>query len=306
MRLIVSVLLTLLLSALAGGDAYACACGCGVFSVGTSSLLPSGTGGTAFLEYDYMNQTRNWHNSSSAPAADNPDKDIRTDFYTAGLQYMFNRDWGVAAQIPYWDRLFVTTQDNGSIGGFHHFALGDIRLLGMYTGFSDDMSTGVIFGLKLATGDYTYPHFDRDTSIGTGTTDAILGGFHQANLDADNTWTWFVQGQWERAFAARAGYRPGNELDGATGVYYAGWEFGAKSSLAPVLQVLVSDRWQDSGPLASTDGSGYQRLLVAPGLEFDTGKLKLYADIELPVYQNVNGNQLVAPRQYKFIVAYSF
>jgi len=306
MRLIVSLLLALLLSALASGDAYACACGCGVFSVGTSSLLPGGTGGTAFLEYDYMNQTRNWHGTSSAPAADNPDKDIRSDFYTAGLQYMFDRMWGVSAQIPYWDRLFVTTQDNGSIGGFHHFALGDIRLLGTYTGFSDDMSTGLMFGVKLATGDYTYPHFDRDTSIGTGTTDAILGGFHQANLDADNTWTWFVQGQWERAFATRAGYRPGNELDGATGVYYAGWEFGAKSTLAPVLQVLVSDRWQDSGPLASTDGSGYQRLLVAPGLEFDTGKLKLYADIEIPVYQQVNGDQLVAPRQYKFIVAYSF
>ena len=306
MRRFAKPLIALSLYLLFTGRALACACGCGVFSVGTSALLPNGAGDNAFLEYDYMNQTRNWSGTSSAPAANNDDKDIRTDFYTAGLQHMFNRDWGLTVEIPYWQRLFVTTLDDGSIGGFHHDALGDIRLIGMYTGFSDDLSTGLFFGLKLPTGDYTYPNLDRDTSIGSGSTDTIIGAYHEANLDAGNEWTWFAQGQWQWAFKSRGGYRPGNELDAATGVYYSGWELGAKSSLAPVLQVLVSDRWQDGGPQASIVGSGYQRLLVAPGLEFDTGKLRLYADVEVPVYQNVNGNQLVAPRQYKFIVAYSF
>ncbi len=46
---------------------------------------------------------------------------------------------------------------------FEHSALGDIRIEGMYTGFSDDMSTGVRFGVKLASGDFTYSNFDRDT-----------------------------------------------------------------------------------------------------------------------------------------------
>ena len=306
MRLIGPCLIALCLFTLSAPDASACACGCGVFSVGTSALLPGGTGGTAFLEYDELNQTQNWHGTASAPAADNPDKDIRSDFYTAGLQYMFDRAWGVSVAIPYTDRLFVTTQPSGGIAGFHHDALGDIRLLGMYTGFSDDMSTGITLGLKLPNGDYTYPHMERDTSIGTGTTNAILGAFHQGNLDADNTWSWFVQGQWEWAFAARAGYRPGNELDAATGLYYTGWEFGAKSTLAPVLQLLISDRWQDSGAESNPGNTGYQRVLAAPGLELDSGKFKFYADIEIPLYQDVNGEQLVAPRQYKFIVAYSF
>jgi hypothetical protein len=307
-RTLVRLCVGLVLSALCTSQALACACGCGVFSVGTSALLPNGAGGTAFLEYDYMNQTRNWSGTSSAPATDNDDKNIRSDFYTAGLQYMFNRDWGVSITIPYTERLFVTTVDGATpaIQGFHHGAIGDIRLLGMYTGFSDDMSSGLIFGLKLANGDYTYPNFDRDTSIGTGTTNAIIGGFHQANLNTDNTWSWYAQGQFDRAFNTRAGYRPGNELDAATGVYYTGWEFGAKTTLAPVLQLLVSNRWRDSGVQADTPDSGYQRLLAAPGVELDTGKLKLYADIEFPVYQDVNGDQLVTPHFYKFIVAYSF
>ncbi len=306
MRLLGSCLIACCLFALSTTDASACACGCGVFSVGTSSLLPGGPGATAFLEYDYMNQTQNWHDTSSAPAADNDDKNIRSDFYTAGLQYMFDRDWGLSVTVPYTDRLFVTTQSDGSIAGFHHGAIGDIRLIGMYTGFSDDMSSGLTFGLKLPNGDYTYPNFDRDTSIGTGTTNALIGGFHQGNLNADNTWSWYAQGQFDRAFNTRAGYRPGNELDAAAGVYYTGWEFGTKSTLAPVLQLLVSNRWRDSGVQADTPDSGYQRVLAAPGLELDVGKLKLYADIEFPLYQNVNGNQLVTPHFFKFIMAYSF
>ncbi len=40
------------------------------------------------------------------------------------------------------------------------------------------MSSGLSLGVKLPTGDWTYPNFDRDTSIGTGTTDLLLGGYH--------------------------------------------------------------------------------------------------------------------------------
>jgi hypothetical protein len=36
--------------------AAACACGCGVFEVGTSSLFPSGPGGQVWLQYEYMDQ----------------------------------------------------------------------------------------------------------------------------------------------------------------------------------------------------------------------------------------------------------
>ena len=83
---------------------------------------------------------------------------------------MFNRDWGVSIELPYEHRYFKT--DNGDTGtpdiqSFVHDAIGDMRIQGIYTGFSPDMSTGLDFGLKLPTGDYTYPNFDRDTEIGS-------------------------------------------------------------------------------------------------------------------------------------------
>jgi hypothetical protein len=302
MRLSRPVLLAALL--LTSHQALACACGCGVFSVSTSALLPK-AGASAYLEYDYLNQTEDWNGTSSAPAADNDDMDIRSDFYTAGLQYTFDRTWGISVAVPYTDRLFIT-EDGGTLDAFHHQALGDVRIMGSYSGFSDDLSTGIDFGLKLPTGDYTYSGFDRDTSLGTGTTDLILGAYHQANLDADNLWTGFAQAHYQWALAERAGYRPGNELDLALGVYYSGWEFGSKGTLAPVLQLITSDRRRDTGVNAANTDSGYLRVLAAPGLELDLDKLRLYADVELPLYQDVNGHQLVAPRQYKFIVSYSF
>lgn len=280
-------------------------------------MMPTDTGGTVWLEYDFMNQTQNWSGTSSAPAANNADKVIRTDFFTAGVQYMFNRQWGIEAEVPYWDRTFKTTTDVPSVGStqvFNHSNIGDVRVKGVYSGFSDDMSTGVTFGLKLATGDFTYPNFDRDTSIGTGSTDLLLGGYHMGDL-TDLTgglpFNWFVNGQWDHAFITQMNYRPGDEFDAALGSYYNGFDFGKDGKLSPLLQLIGSIREHDIGmnaaqPINGVLQSGYQRLLISPGVEYDINSVKLYGDVELPVYQNVNGNQLTAAVLVKFVVGYTF
>src|SRR5882672_8518715 len=68
----------------------ACACGCGVFQVGTSSMFPAHEGSTAFLEYNFQSQNRNWAGSSPSNADNNTDKKIVTNFLTLGYQHMFN------------------------------------------------------------------------------------------------------------------------------------------------------------------------------------------------------------------------
>jgi hypothetical protein len=73
--------------------------------------------------------------------------------------------------------------------------LGDIRIEGIYTGFMADLSAGMTFGLKLPTGDFKFDSdiVDRDTQIGTGSTDILLGGFCRDNLDKNQQWDWFAQ-----------------------------------------------------------------------------------------------------------------
>jgi hypothetical protein len=166
---------TVFLIALTPGLSWACACGCGVYEVGTASLFPTSGGGTVWFEYDFQDQYLNWHATHIASAGANSDKVIRSHFLTLGAQYMFNRKWGVMVEVPYWYRYFKTTTDSGQIHGFNFNSIGDIRIEGMYTGLSEDMSSGLLGGVKVPSGWWHYPHADRDTQIGTGSTDLLLG-----------------------------------------------------------------------------------------------------------------------------------
>lgn len=287
--------------------AKACACGCGIFSVGANNLLPSTMGNATelYVRFDYLDQSKDWYGSSSAPASANGDKRIRTLFQTLGLQTFFNRDWGLRIEVPYWQRHFATLDDSGQPATFDHGAVGDLRLLAVYTGFSPDRSTGLMFGAKLATGDWTYPGFDRDTAIGTGTTDVLLGGYHQWKFGANMGWGGFVQAMADLPTNSREGYRPGNELDAAAGVYPSGWSLGGGVRLTPILQVQASLRQSDSGSAADPENSGYRRLLAAPTLELAWSRLRIDATVAAPIWQHTRGYQLVAPWQASLMASWS-
>jgi hypothetical protein len=289
--------------------AWACACGCGIFEVGTGALYPTGTGGKVSFEVDYMDQNQNWSGTSASPAADNGDKEIATQFYKLNGEFMFNHIWGVSVEIPYWNRYFDTDQtygqipDLGFVSDLHEATLGDIRIMGMYTGFSKNMSTGVIFGLKLPTGNNSYFN-DPDTEIGAGSTDLLLGIYHYGILFHDSTWNWTGEARLDMPFLFQAGYIPGGEFDGSLGINYRGFFLG-NLAIVPLAQVAASYRLADNGT-GDPNNSGYVRVLLVPGLDFEYGNLKLFATVGFPVYQNVTGNQLVASALFKAVLSYSF
>ena len=234
--------------------------------------------------------------TSQAPAANNDDKEIETHFVTLGLQYMFNDKWGAQLELPYDYRHFKTDDGSGNIVSRNWSQLGDIRVEGIYTGFFADLSAGVTFGLKLPTGSHTFDSdvVDRDTQIGTGSTDLLLGGFYRGNLDRNQKWDWFAQTKLDVPTLIQDEYRPGVELDAAAGIDYKGLSLG-RVKISPVAQLIFSERTGDSGAAADSDNTGYQRLMLSPGIEFNIHPLKIYADAEFPVYQNFTGNQLAAP-----------
>ena len=285
---------------------YACACGCGVFDVGTSAMLPQGAGGTIWLEYDYQNQHKNRRGSSGAPESENNDKAIRTDYITFGLQYMFNRAWGLQVQVPVDHRYFKSIDDGGNLASTTWTALGDIRVKGLYTGFFDDQSLGIDCGVKLPTGDYRHDGADRDTQIGTGSTDILIGGYYRTHLTADQKWDAYFQVEADIPVLISDAYRPGIEVDGSAGISYTGFWFHGVN-IIPIGQVIVSGRTSDSGAnSANPVASGYERVLLSPGLELHVHPFMIYADVEFPVYQHVTGDQITAPMLFKFIVSYNF
>jgi len=293
------------------GAAWGCACGCNIFDVGTSSLMANHSGGFVYVDYDYMDQNKNWSGTKQAPAANNADREIRTNFYFAGLDYQFSRKWGVKTEIPVFDRHFTTDNNpNWPVGApdiqsFTHAAIGDLRLIAVYTGLSPDMSTGIEFGLKVPTGDSTYPNFDFDTEIGTGSTDILLGGYHAGQLNANGTYEWFANAQLDQPVVHAYSYEPGAELVGALGLYYNDWTVNG-TKIAPIAQVLGAQRWRDSLSAADPTDSGYAHVILSPGVEIHVADYRIYTDIEFPVWQNYDGNQLVATDAIKVNIGRSF
>lgn len=330
----------------APGTASACACGCGIFDIGVNSAFPnqSDSGLSAFVRYNYMNQNKNWEGGSSAPASDNPDQAIKTSFITFGGQYMFNHDWGVMVELPIFVRSFSSTGDgsaepNGQVFTSNLTDFGDLMVSGVYAGFSPDMSTGVTFGIKLPTGNYTGPYenpgqtgpgttgglvYDRDSLPGTGSTDLLLGVYHVGTLNADGSLAYFVQARAQIAFMERAGdtgtYRPGNEIDAGIGLTYNLGKLGAFDKVAPVLQLIGGNRDPDSGTGANPgnpNNSGYRRLMIAPGVDLRVHNFKAFLDVSIPIVQHTNidpagltdGNgagQLVASAIYRLQLGYDF
>ena len=320
-------------------QALACACGCSVFDVGGLDLpQEQDHGGRVFFEFWGSNQTQNYVGSSRAPAALNVDKNLNTQWYNVGFSYNFNRDWGVMVRIPTANRTLTT--DTGAFAGVTSFNpkdLGDIEIMGTYTGFFKDMSTGIIFGVKLPTGTFTAPGLDRDNQIGTGSTDLLLGAFHRGLLTGDNAWQYFGQLMLRRPFLYQAAadpqgffdgnpgvvqsYLPGYQIDGAAGIVYNNlYHVLGLDKITPVGQVIVSTRSHDTGTGSDPYNSGFDRVMLSPGVELtkvvdeaNNRVVKLYADVEVPIYYRANAannagteGQLLAPYQIKVVASYNF
>ena len=164
------------------------------------------------------------------------------------------------------------------------------------------------YGLKLPTGNNAYNPalVDSDSQIGSGSTDILLGAFHRQPLTGDNS----GPGLSRRSWTFRADPEPvpagRGARYGAPARRYGGWTVG-NVQITPVLQAIVSLRGRDSGAdAASPVASGYERLILSPGIEFDYKQFSFYADVEVPVLQNFNGDQLVAPFMVKALLAYNF
>jgi hypothetical protein len=333
----------LALAALVGASteaALACACGCSVFDVGGLDTPQEGDhGGRVFFEFWSGDQYQNYVGDSRASSALNTDKEINTQWYNVGFQYMFNRQWGIMVRVPTTSRALTTDTQNPmfEIETYRSTSVGDIEVMGMYTGFFQDMSTGVIFGLKLPTGTFTAPGIDRDTQIGSGSTDLMLGAFHRGLLTGDNAWQYFGQLMWRQPFLYQnavdpqgffdgnlgvvQSYHPGMQVDGAVGIIYNNWyHVLGFDKITPLGQVIVSHRDADSGTAADPFNSGFDRVMLSPGIEFtkvldeaNNRVLKTYFDIEVPVYYRANAannagtqGQLVAPYLIKLVTSYNF
>jgi len=220
----------------------------------------------------------------------------------ASVDWYMAPAWGMQVSIPYVDRdhLHIHNHQGEQIPETWHFReLGDMRVLLRHEMFAtrDDpagiRSAGVTFGIKLPTGKFDVAngegeHAERTLQPGTGTTDLVLGGFwYSGNALADCSL--FARAQVVLPLISRDDYKPGNQLSLDAGYRKNYGDVGL------MLQVNYHVKGRDSGANAEPEDSGKRELYLSPGISWNAWKNgQVYAFAQLPLYQSVNGVQLVA------------
>jgi hypothetical protein len=307
---------------LASTSALACgSCGCSLNADWGTQGLGSQAGWSFDARVDYLNQNQLRKGTgviSSTAAATLPntaqgglaevEQYTRTLTTTATLDYNQGDSWGVSVSLPTIARSHGTlgvgsdgSTFNPTLGAYFSqtSGLGDMRVMGRYYGFADAKNWGVQFGLKLPTGrtsqlanDGLTP-VDAGLQLGTGTTDAIVGAYIFDNLSQN--WSYFAQTQYQSTFKSsvinNGSYRPGNSLNVNAGVRYEGFE-----SFTPTLQINTRFVQADSGAAADTFSTGGKLMYLSPGVVIPvTSAASIHTNVQLPIYQNLNGIQL-SPR----------
>lgn len=315
MRLI-GVATACLLGSMLAFDAQACStCGCTLNTDLGNQGVQGGAGWRIDLRYDLVDQTqlREGSDSVSVPVPESYEVERRTRnaYYDFGLDYGFSRNWGVNLLVPFVGR-YHSTYDAGDTRlstSDYGPDLGDLRVVGRYTGFSPDMSSGVLFGFKLPTGgtDMRFDsgpdqgHFvDPTLQPGTGTTDALLGGYHFD--DFGPSLGWFTQAMYQHSLDEHSSYKAGDTFN-----LNAGLRFYWSDSLIPQLQVNYQVRARDAGSQADPGNTGGRVVYLSPGLTFslDSG-WHGFIFVQAPVHEYVNGLQLAPKRIYSVGLSRSF
>jgi hypothetical protein len=294
------------LLALVATDASACsACGCTLSSDWASQGLASSGGWRADVRFDYFNQDqlRSGTDSVSRSSLDLPNADEIQQYtinrnYSLDLDYSPNKDWGVNVMLPWYDRSHATiAAGDTEISTSHDSGIGDLRVVGRYTGFDAQRSTGFEFGLKLPTGSFgtdfrSGPQrgaaLDRGLQLGTGTTDLLLGVYTFGSFAPD--WGYFGQALLSQPLDSREDFKPGTGLNVNFGVRYM-----ANATIQPQLQINGRFEKRESGANGDVENSGASLLYLSPGVNWNISRrFSAYAFVQVPIYQRVNGLQIEA------------
>lgn len=223
--------------------------------------------------------------------------------WVAGADWNFGNAWGASISIPYVDRehTHIHNHRGGHVVEAWSFRdVGDARVQGRYDFAASNerveqqQAVGLMFGVKLPTGKHDVANGDGDVAErtlqpGTGTTDLLLGMYWHGQMPLADT-SWFTRAQVTLPMNERAGYKPGRQLAMDAGIRY-----GIARGVGLMLQANYLAKGRDSGDEAEPGDSGQVQLLVSPGISWNPAKnAQLYAFVQVPLYQRVNGVQLTA------------
>ncbi len=210
------------------------------------------------------------------------------------LVYGATSDLALFAIFPYIFRNVELTDPSGKRIDKNNNGIGDLNLIARYTAYSRDYPSGTfriapLAGVKLPTGDDDLEPITTDSiDLQFGGVSTITWDFGRHEVDADVIY---------RINTEAENFENGDNL-----VYDLAYEFRIYPWTlpdvgAPNFIYLVAEAnglfSQKSNLNSNTiNDSGGHILFLSPGLQFATKRYILESSIQLPVSQNLNGNQV--------------
>jgi hypothetical protein len=291
--------------------AHACAsCGCTLTADWLSQGLAAQPGTTLSVRYDYTPQTtlRSGTHKVDRSVIEFPtDREIERYTYnhslTFTLDHQFASDWGLDVQVPVLTRPHKTIgEDTVEPSHSNTKGIGDLRVVGRWQGLSTPGTvTGIEAGLVLPTGKAHQAfksgpeegeEVDRGLQPGTGTVQAVVGAYHLGAVTPELGY--FVQATSQIPLGSADDYKPGAFVQTSVALNYTHWR-----NITPQLQLSFRKTWRDSGADSDRPNSGGEQVNLAPGISAKLGtKLVGFTFVELPLYTQVNGFQLVPKAKF--------
>lgn len=255
--------------------------------INSNVALPVRKGGFIF-----RSQAR-WLRATDDPTSS--DKQVNVVAITNALIYGVTPDLALFAIFPYIFRnVELTDPSSGKRIDKNDSGIGDLTLIGRYTIYAKDYPSGTarfapLAGIKLPTGDDDLePITTESVDLQFGGVSTITWDFGRHEIDADIIY---------RVNTEAKDFEKGDDL-----FYDLAYEFrvypwtlpdvGAPNFLYLVAEAngIFSQKSELNGK--TIDNSGGSILFLSPGIQFATKRYILEASIQLPVIQDLNGNQV--------------
>ena len=222
---------------------------------------------------------------------------------TLGLTYGLTNALQLSASVPYVARTHEHIESaTGALERWNLHGIGDTLLQARYR-FGGDFWAKA--GVKLPTGSSTQTNGEERAEVpvqpGSGSTDTIVGLAYEGGivrathaegpLGNQTLIPLFVSATYRRNGTAHR-YTVGDEWQVSGGTAYP-----MRSNVEVLLQVNARVRGRDdSEDPEDRELTGGRFLFLSPGVRVSAGPAAWYALIQLPLYQRVNGIQLVSQR----------
>jgi hypothetical protein len=251
-----------------------------------------------YVEQKTLRSGRDEVAPSGEPGTETEQRTINRNL-VATLDYSWSPEWAIVVQVPYVVRThdhIANEPEEGPVPESWDFnGLGDIRVIGRYQlNRPNGSAAGVRLGLSLPTGQTDITNnegvaAERSLAPGTGTT-GLIAGLNVNGQIGSSPAGYFasITGQW--ALNSHEDYRPGYQF-----LLNGGASYPVTGSLTGLLQLSALFKGHDQGAEAEPEDSGSEQLFLSPGVNLTLARnVWLYAFVQVPLYQNVNGTQLTA------------